>query len=64
MTNEQRRALHQKKLADEIHKQGLERFTSGSDPAKALERATFKKFECYRKESLLPKAVDQLRVFS
>ncbi|KAJ3410484.1 FACT complex subunit spt16 [Chytridiales sp. JEL 0842] len=62
LTNEQRRAQHQKQLADERNKEGLARFSEGADPAKALERATFRKFECYKKESLLPKVVDQLRI--
>ncbi|ORY48261.1 SPT16-domain-containing protein [Rhizoclosmatium globosum] len=54
MTNEQRRALHQKELAEARHAEG--------GAAKALEKAAFRKFECYRKETLLPKAVEQLRI--
>ncbi|KAJ3295292.1 FACT complex subunit spt16 [Rhizoclosmatium sp. JEL0117] len=61
MTNEQRRALHQKELAEARHAEGLARYSEGG-AAKALEKAAFRKFECYRKETLLPKAVEQLRI--
>ncbi|KAJ3071143.1 FACT complex subunit spt16 [Podochytrium sp. JEL0797] len=61
MTNEQRRSLHQKELADQRHAEGLARFSEGG-AAKELEKAAFRKFECYRKETLLPKAVEQLRI--
>ncbi|KAJ3025663.1 UNVERIFIED_CONTAM: FACT complex subunit spt16 [Siphonaria sp. JEL0065] len=61
MTNEQRRTLHQKELADARHAEGLARYSEGG-AAKALEKAAFRKFECYRKETLLPKAVEQLRI--
>ncbi|KAI8610260.1 FACT complex subunit-domain-containing protein [Chytriomyces sp. MP71] len=61
MTNEQRRTLHQKELAEQRQKEGLARFAEGGE-AKALEKATFRKFECYRKEGMLPKSVDQLRI--
>ncbi|KAJ3142649.1 FACT complex subunit spt16 [Physocladia obscura] len=61
MTNEQRRAAHQKELADARHAEGLARFAEGGE-AKSLEKAQFRKFECYRKETLLPKAIEQLRI--
>ncbi|KAI8834781.1 FACT complex subunit SPT16 N-terminal lobe domain-containing protein [Chytriomyces cf. hyalinus JEL632] len=61
MTNEQRRALHQKELADQRQADGLQRFAEGGG-AKSLEKAQFRKFECYRKETLLPRSVDQLRI--
>jgi nucleosome binding factor SPN SPT16 subunit len=62
LTNEQKRNLHQKQLAEQRNSEGKIRFGEGGDKAKSLEKATFKKFECYRKESLLPKGLDQLRV--
>ncbi|KAJ3333758.1 FACT complex subunit spt16 [Blyttiomyces sp. JEL0837] len=62
LTSEQKRALHQKKLYEQLQKSGLERFADGADPRKALEKATFRKFECYRKETLLPKPVEELRI--
>ncbi|KAJ3218860.1 FACT complex subunit spt16 [Dinochytrium kinnereticum] len=61
MTTEQRRALHQKQLAEQRNSEGKQRFSESADTGKGLEKATFRKFECYRQESLLPKNVDQLR---
>ncbi|KAJ3198628.1 FACT complex subunit spt16 [Entophlyctis luteolus] len=61
MTAEQRRALHQKELAEARHAEGLARFAEGGE-AKLMEKAQFRKFECYKKDTLLPKSVEQLRI--
>ncbi|KAJ3168124.1 FACT complex subunit spt16 [Irineochytrium annulatum] len=62
-SNEAKRARHQKELAAQRNEEGRQRFVEGKDAGKALEKATFKKFECYRKENNLPKNVEQLRIY-
>lgn len=62
MTNEQKRAIHQKQLAQKLQDDGISRFGSGEDGSKAMEKAIFRKFACYRKEALLPKNVEDLKI--
>lgn len=62
MSNEQRRKLHQKQLQELKQEEGLARFAGGEETGKGAEKAVFKKFECYKKETAIPNETRDLRV--
>ncbi|KAJ3276374.1 FACT complex subunit spt16 [Terramyces sp. JEL0728] len=57
-----KRAAHQKALAEKRHQEGLARYSGGKDGASEKQEVTFKKFESYRKETLIPKTNSDLRI--
>lgn len=54
--------MHQKKLADAKAEEGRLRFASGGDMSKTVQKAKFRKYECFRKEDMLPRATENLKV--
>lgn len=62
MSNELKRRAHQKILADARHADGLKRFNGTKDATETDDKAVFRKFESYRKDAALPKAVSDLRI--
>eukprot|EP00842_Homolaphlyctis_polyrhiza_P000747 jgi/Hompol1/1673/HPOL_002486-RA len=62
MNAEQRRRAHQKQLAKARQEEGLLRYSEGKDGEQQVKQAVFKKFESYRKESLIPKNVSDLKI--
>ncbi|KAK9717864.1 FACT complex subunit spt16, variant 2 [Basidiobolus ranarum] len=61
-SSEQKRKNHQKELAEQIQVEGLARFSGGKEENQDDKKVTFKKFESYKRETLLPKEVKELRV--
>ncbi|ORX99261.1 SPT16-domain-containing protein [Basidiobolus meristosporus CBS 931.73] len=59
---EQKRKDHQKELAGQIQAEGLARFAEGKEENADDKKAVFKKYESYKRETLLPKEVKELRI--
>ncbi|KAG0046982.1 FACT complex subunit spt16 [Gryganskiella cystojenkinii] len=56
------RKEHQKLLAEQKHAEGLERYGDGGSLKKDDQRAAFRKFESYKRDTALPKEVSNLRI--
>ncbi|KAK9761234.1 FACT complex subunit spt16, partial [Basidiobolus ranarum] len=59
---EQKRKDHQKELAVQIQAEGLARFAEGREENQDAKKVAFKKYESYKRETLLPKEVKELRI--
>jgi nucleosome binding factor SPN SPT16 subunit len=63
MTNDQRRKEHQLSLAALRQQEGLNKYGDGNgDENSATKQLVFKKFESYKKETLIPRETKDLRV--
>ncbi|KAJ1918246.1 FACT complex subunit spt16 [Mycoemilia scoparia] len=62
-SNEKKRKLHQKELAERIQQEGLQKFSHGSANKGNSEEQTIKKFESYKRETALPKEVSNCRIY-
>ncbi|KAK6094527.1 FACT complex subunit spt16 [Batrachochytrium dendrobatidis] len=61
-TAEQRRRLHQKQLAQSRQEEGLSRYSENKDDKLKVQQAVFRKFESYRKDSQLPRNINELKI--
>jgi nucleosome binding factor SPN SPT16 subunit len=61
-SKEQSRKEHQKILADQKHAEGLKRYGDGGSLKKDDQKSVFRKFESYKRDTALPKDVNNLRV--
>ncbi|KAJ1339694.1 hypothetical protein BSLG_005727 [Batrachochytrium salamandrivorans] len=59
-TAEQRRRLHQQ-LAQSRQEEGLSRYSENKDDKLKVQQAVFRKFESYRKDSQLPRNINELK---
>ncbi|KAG0040989.1 FACT complex subunit spt16 [Podila clonocystis] len=61
-SKEQSRKEHQKILADQKHAEGLKRYGDGGSLKKDDQKSVFRKFESYKRDTALPKDVNNLRI--
>lgn len=61
-TSEKRRQLHQKDLHDKLQKAGREKYADESTAADDTNKAVFKKFESYKRDTQIPSSVKDLKV--
>ncbi|KAG0242359.1 FACT complex subunit spt16 [Actinomortierella wolfii] len=61
-SKDQARKEHQKALADKKHEEGLKKYGDGGGLKKDDQKAVWRKFESYKRESAMPKEVSNLRI--
>lgn len=61
-TNEKRRQMHQKELHEKLQRAGEEKYADGSGGTDNTDKAVFKKFESYKRDTQLPLSVKDLKV--
>lgn len=61
-SKEQSRKEHQKVLADQKHAEGLKRYGDAGSLKKDDQKSVFRKFESYKRDTALPKEVNNLRI--
>ncbi|KAF9426598.1 FACT complex subunit spt16 [Podila epigama] len=61
-SKDQTRKEHQKMLAEQKHAEGLKRYGDGGSLKKDDQKSVFRKFESYKRDTALPKEVNNLRI--